>query len=127
MRPAASLARVLAAMFVVCLATGASAATSNWMRGTDALRFADRLHRQGMIVTSMECRDSGKVSLGIDSALVRVTYGPNVNGTEWVLDGWNNLPVNKKFWEKRGFHLVSYKIFTRKKTGLRLYCTLYNK
>jgi hypothetical protein len=127
MRLAASMTGLMAAMFSLCLATNASGATSNWMRGTDALRFADSLQRQNMIVTSMECRDSGKISLGIDSALVRVTYAPNVHGTEWVLDGWNNLPTNKKYWEKRGFHLVSYKVFTRKKTGLRLYCTLYNK
>lgn len=78
-----------------------------------------------MVVTKMECKDSGKISLDFDSALVRLTYKKNVDDTWWRITGWNNLKQIKTEYEKDGLQLVQYDSFRRQKSGLILYCTLF--
>ncbi|MHB0954662.1 MAG: hypothetical protein ACYC10_22445 [Allorhizobium sp.] len=80
-----------------------------------------------MIVTKMDCKDSGERGLGIESALVRLHYSRNIKNLDWQIDGWNNLEENKKYWVSKGYNLASYTAFTRSKSGLRLFCTVYNR
>lgn len=113
----------LAVAFIFC--QPAQAETTDWMKGTDSLRFARKLGAGGDIVTGMECKDSGQASLDYDSALVRLTYSRNVKHTGWVISGWNNLPSFKKYFADRGYKMVSQTMFVRQKSGLRLYCGIF--
>lgn len=108
-------------------AAPALAQTSEWMSGRVVFKYADKLGSNGMIVTKMECKDSGERGLGVESALVRLHYGPNSANIDWRIDGWNNLDENRKYWESKGFKLASYSVFKRAKSGLRLFCTVYNE
>jgi hypothetical protein len=110
--------------FAACLAR---AETSDWMSGKVVFKYADKLGSNGMIVTKMECKDSGALGLGVESALVRLHYQQNSQNIDWRIDGWNNLEENKKYWAGRGFKLASYTAFRRAKSGLRLFCTVYNE
>ncbi|MFN7127278.1 MAG: hypothetical protein ACK4M8_15410 [Allorhizobium sp.] len=118
------------AAFSVALISGAgfaNAETSDWMSGKVVFKYADKLGANGLIVTKMECKDSGERGLGVESALVRLHYQPNSQNIDWRIDGWNNLEENKKYWASRGFQLASYTVFKRAKSGLRLFCTVYNE
>ncbi|KQW31504.1 hypothetical protein ASE36_04465 [Rhizobium sp. Root274] len=108
-------------------AGAAQAETSDWMSGSVVFKYADKLGSSGMIVTKMDCKDSGKKGLGVESALVRLHYTVNSKNIGWVIDGWNNLEENKKYWSGKGFAIASYTVFTRAKSGLRLFCTVYNE
>lgn len=108
-------------------AAPALAQTSEWMSGRVVFKYADKLGSNGMIVTKMECKDSGERDLGVESALVRLHYVPNSANIDWRIDGWNNLDENRKYWESKGFKLASYSVFKRAKSGLRLFCTVYNE
>lgn len=108
-------------------AAPALAQTSEWMSGRVVFKYADKLGSNGMIVTKMECKDSGERGLGVESALVRLHYVPNSANIDWRIDGWNNLDENRKYWESKGFKLASYSVFKRAKSGLRLFCTVYNE
>jgi hypothetical protein len=121
--------------FVVCAVVSAllgavgsaRAEMSEWMSGKVVFKYADKLGANGLIVTKMECKDSGERGLGVESALVRLHYQPNSQNIDWRIDGWNNLEENKKYWAGRGFELASYTVFKRAKSGLRLFCTVYNE
>lgn len=118
------------AAFSAALISGAGSAkaeTSDWMSGKVVFKYADKLGANGLIVTKMECKDSGERGLGVESALVRLHYQPNSQNIDWRIDGWNNLEENKKYWASRGFELASYTVFKRAKSGLRLFCTVYNE
>lgn len=108
-------------------ADAAWAETSDWMSGKEAFRYADKLGAAGMIVNSMDCRDSGQRGLDVGSALVRLHYTQNTKLLDWTIDGWNHLEQNKKYWADRGYKLVSHTVFVRKTSGLKLYCTVYHK
>lgn len=112
-------------LFFFSVSTAAWAQKTEWMSGGDAIDMSRRLARDGMIVTDMQCKDSGSTGFGVESASVQLTFEKNVKHTRWVLDGWPNLTVNKKYWEEKGFHLVKSVPFTRKKSGQTVYCTLY--
>ncbi len=116
---------VLAAGFLVGQA--ALAETSEWMKGRDSFGYARKLQSSGMIVTRMECKDSGRTELDVNSAMVRFTYGPNTKMVKWLIDGWVNLGENERYWKGRGYKLASHTVFVRHKTGLRLYCTIFHK
>ncbi|MDQ0422690.1 hypothetical protein J2045_003740 [Peteryoungia aggregata LMG 23059] len=121
---------VFLATLSISLASAAGlvrAETSDWMSGKVVFKYADKLGANGMIVTKMECKDSGERGLGVESALVRLHYKPNSQNIDWRIDGWNNLEENKKYWAGRGFELASYTVFRRAKSGLRLFCTVYNE
>ncbi|WP_245407910.1 hypothetical protein [Rhizobium sp. TH135] len=118
------------AAFSAALISGAglaNAETSDWMSGKVVFKYADKLGVNGLIVTKMECKDSGERGLGVESALVRLHYQPNSQNIDWRIDGWNNLEENKKYWASRGFELASYTVFKRAKSGLRLFCTVYTE
>ncbi len=119
--------RLLCTFIVVSFGTNVFAQTSEWMSGKDAFAYANKLGRANMIVTGMECKDSGKVEFGLVSALVRLTYEPNTKMLDWQIDGWNNLKANVEYWKERGFKLQKYTVFYRKKSGVKLFCTLYYK
>lgn len=118
---------VTCSVFLASAAGLAQAETSDWMSGKVVFKYADKLGSNGMIVTKMECKDSGARGLGVESALVRLHYKPNIQNIDWRIDGWNNLEENKKYWAGRGFKLASYTTFTRANSGLRLFCTVYNE
>ncbi len=69
------------------LAPAAFAETSDWMKGYDSFRFGDKLAKEGVLITRIECKDSGKVSLDYDSALVRLTYEKNPKKIGWLFTG----------------------------------------
>jgi hypothetical protein len=117
----------LAFAFGICFGNTVLADTSDWMTGRDAFRRAEKLRAAGMIVTRMDCKDSGQPQLDVDSALVRLHYTQNSKVLDWNIDGWNHLEMNKKYWAGRGFRLASYTAFARQKSGLKLYCTVYHK
>ncbi|MDH6294076.1 hypothetical protein [Agrobacterium fabrum] len=120
--------RFLPVLMLGCLLSNAAAAeTTEWMSGKDAFPRADKLRTFGMIVTRMDCKDSGQRSLDVDSALVRMHYTRNTKMLDWRIDGWNHLQENKDYWAERGYTLASHTVFVRKTSGLRLYCTVYNK
>ncbi len=109
------------------LAPAAFAETSDWMKGYDSFRFGDKLAKEGVLITRIECKDSGKVSLDYDSALVRLTYEKNPKKIGWLFTGWPNLPEVQRDYERKGYKLVQHTMFRREKTGLRLYCVLFHK
>jgi hypothetical protein len=114
-------------MLACFLGNAAAAETTEWMSGNDAFRRADKLRSFGMIVTRMDCKDSGQRTLDVGSALVRMHYTQNSKMLDWRIDGWNHLGENKDYWAERGYRLASHTVFVRKTSGLRLYCTVYNK
>lgn len=118
---------ILALVAGLCASHAAFAGTSDWMIGSDVHSYTLKIAAEGMIVTRMECKDSGKLDLDINSAYVRLTYAPNTKRTGWRLDGWVNLQENQEFWKSMGYKLVSHTVFERKRTGLRLYCMIYHK
>ncbi|XHE13420.1 hypothetical protein PCC82_01395 [Agrobacterium deltaense] len=109
------------------LGNGAAAETTEWMSGKEAFPRADKLRSFGMIVTRMDCKDSGQRTLDVGSALVRMHYTRNTEMRDWVIDGWNHLQENKNYWAERGYKLASHTLFVRKTSGLRLYCTVFYK
>jgi len=116
------------ALAVTFVSTDAARAEiSEWMSGKVVFKYANKLGGQGMIVTKMDCKDSGERGLGIESAFVRLHYSRNTKNLDWQIDGWNNLEENKKYWASKGYNLASYAAFTRSKSGLRLFCTVYNR
>ncbi len=119
----------IAASIIATFATAqaARAETSEWMSGEVVFKYADKLADQGLIVTKMECKDSGARGLGVESALVRLHYTQNTKNLHWRIDGWNNLEANKKFWASKGYSLASYTTFIREKSRLKLFCTVYNR
>ncbi|CDN91759.1 MULTISPECIES: hypothetical protein [Rhizobium/Agrobacterium group] len=120
--------RFLLVLTLGCLLGNAAVAeTTEWMSGKDAFPRANKLHSLGMIVTRMDCKDSGQRTLDVGSALVRMHYTRNTNDLSWRIDGWNHLEENKAYWAERGFRLASYTLFVRKVSGLRLYCTVFHK
>lgn len=120
--------KLLAALAVLGLsATAAMAETTGWISGSDAIWSVGKLDRDHQIVTGIECKDSGRASLGLDSALVRLTYGPNSGNRAWMLQGWSNLTEANKKWQRLGYSLFKYDAFVREDTGLRLYCIIYYK
>ncbi|MCY7264822.1 hypothetical protein, partial [Pseudomonas protegens] len=59
--------RFLPVLMLGCLLSNAAAAeTTEWMSGKDAFPRADKLRTFGMIVTRMDCKDSGQRSLDVD-------------------------------------------------------------
>lgn len=127
-----NIVRSLVCLITISVSLGsqvslAHAETSDWMSGKKVFKYADKLGSNGMIVTKMECKDSGERGLGVESAMVRLHYKPNSENIDWRIDGWNNLEENKKYWEGRGFALASYTMFRRATSGLRLFCTVYNE
>ncbi|TQN60332.1 hypothetical protein FLX27_18615 [Agrobacterium tumefaciens] len=109
------------------LGNSAAAETTDWMSGKDAFARADKLRSFGMIVTRMDCKDSGQRTLDVGSALVRMHYTRNTQMLDWEIDGWNHLGENKNYWAERGYRLASHTLFVRKTSGLRLYCTVFYK
>ncbi|MBP2547820.1 hypothetical protein J2858_000713 [Neorhizobium galegae] len=126
--------RVLCKFFIVASVTAAfvtaqaaQAEVSEWMSGEVVFKYARKLGAQGLIVTKMECKDSGSRELGVESALVRLHYSQNTKHLDWQIDGWNNLEENKKYWAEKGYSLASYTTFIREKSRLKLFCTVYNR
>jgi hypothetical protein len=109
------------------VASSSHAETSEWMNGYDSFRFGNKLGREGMLVTRLECKDGGKVSLDYDSALVRLTYEKNTKKIPWLFTGWTNLQEVQRHYEGKGYQLVQHTMFRRQKTGLRLFCVLFYK
>jgi hypothetical protein len=120
-------AKALIFLAAALFGNSAFAATSEWVQGEAAFKLAHRLGSENMIVTDVKCKDSGSPGLGVGVALAQFTYKPNVKNTKWAVDGWENLEANKRHWQRKGYHLVKYSVFSRNKSGLRIYCTLYYK
>lgn len=108
------------------LATAASAAETEWMLGNDALLHSGKLAKQGQLITKIECKDSGKISLNLNVALVRLSYKPNTEGLDWRVSGGTNLKQDTAYWGRVGYRLHQHDTFTRN-TGLKIYCMLFYK
>jgi hypothetical protein len=105
----------------------AYAEDTGWIKGSDWWFKSGELNRRHMLLTKIECKDSNLRGLGLDAAMVRVFYEPNVKGLRWWWVGATNLTVTKKEFEEKGYHLVSNESYVRAKTGVRIYCLLFHK
>lgn len=121
------LKSMLLSLLLLAAPVTAFAEDTGWMMGSDWPEKSRELNRRGMLLTKIECKDSTREGLGMDSAQVRVFYEPNTKGMRWWWVGDTNLKHTRLEYEERGYHLVSNESFVRSKTGVRIYCLLFHK
>lgn len=124
-------ARMAGALILAGLvaSTPALAASSEWMKPSEAKRFVRALEG-GDALFGIQCKDSGKPGKVNDMTLVKLTYGPNKQA---LLD-WSWGVGDKRFFKKTdaarvadGYKRVSYSAFTRASSGFTVQCAVWHK
>lgn len=121
------LRAILFGFLLLIGSVSAHADDTGWINGSDWWAKSGELNRRRMLLTKIECKDSNLRGLGLEAAMVRVFYEPNVKGLRWWWVGATNLTATRKEYEGKGYHLVSSESYVRAKTGLRVYCLLFHK
>ncbi len=118
---------IVAFVITISSALPSFAEDTGWITGKEWWIKSDELDKKHMLLTRLECKDSGSPGLTLKSGLVRVHYERNTKNKRWWWYGTSNPKSAMKEMEKKGFHLVSKDSFVRKNSGLRLYCLLFHK
>ena len=103
------------------------AADTGWVSGAEFLKISRKLAKQDMLITRLECKDSGKLGLSWKAGLARAFYEPNTKNIRWAWKADTNVVAYKKKKKRDGYKLVSDDSFVRKNSGLKIYCPLYHK
>lgn len=123
------ISAVFVAVTTLLVSVTAQAATTDWMKPSDASRFAKSLFGGKGTLTGIQCKDSGKAGKVNDMALVKVTYQTNPSKLEWSW-GIGNQSWFKKTSSQRaaeGYKRVSYSSFSRKGSGVIVQCAIWHK
>jgi hypothetical protein len=124
-RTAVNLAFVFAALAVAPLA--ASAEETGWLSGYKAYAKYKQLERQGYMPVKMLCRDSYKRQLDVGETEYSITFVKNANDTQYLWAVGSDYGKYRLKADKEGYHQVSFKQYTRKKSGLIIRCAIWHK
>lgn len=127
--PASFSIRIVSLALSFCiLSTFSNAASTDWMKPSEAARFVNS-QREQITVTKIECKDSGKPGKVEQMALARFHYGPKTGETEfaWALGDkrfHTRIAAQRK---AQGFRPVSQSSFVRPSSGVGVYCTVWHR
>lgn len=109
-------------------APSAFAEDTGWLNGSVIYSKSQELARQHVLVTKIECKDSGKAGLDLAAGIGRLTYETHpTKRADWYWIGTTEYRTTVADLESQGYKLVSKGGFVRKKTGVQVYCLLFQR
>jgi hypothetical protein len=118
------------AFFVAALTAvpcAALAEETGWLSGYKAYARYKQLERQGYMPVKMLCRDSYKRQLDVGETEYNISFAKNSAGTEYLWAVGSDYGMYKLKADKGGYRQVSFKQYTRKKSGLIIRCAIWHK
>ena len=105
----------------------AFAESTGWFNGKDLGKVFFQFYRKNMRPERVECHDSGSRGFDASAGVAKVEFVPNKPRRAWYGVGTTNFTLTDKRYRRAGYRLVSSDSFVRHKSGLKVYCLIYQK